>query len=87
MKATIKGGWQGFLREMTGTRRPADLRSYVAASYHAALGEKDKAFAELEKTYENREFYLVLLKVDSRFDSLRDDPRFQELLRKIGFSQ
>lgn len=31
-----------------------------------------------------REFYLVLLKADLRLDPLRDDPRFQELLRRVG---
>ena len=51
---------------------------------HAALGEKDEAFAALNKAYENREFILVSLKVDTRLDTLRDDPRFQALLRRVG---
>ncbi|MFN2393894.1 MAG: hypothetical protein ABR566_18280, partial [Pyrinomonadaceae bacterium] len=79
--------WRGFLRAMTGTHRPANLSSYNVATFHAALGEKDKAFAELNKSYENREGILGLLKVDPRLDTLRDDPRFQELLRKVGFPQ
>ncbi len=70
---------------MTAESRPANLTSYRAATFHAALGEKDKAFAELNKAYENREFFMILLKVDPRLDPLRDDPRFQELLRKVGF--
>jgi tetratricopeptide (TPR) repeat protein len=80
-----RGGWQGFLRAMTGESRPANLPSYRVATFHAALGEKDKAFAELNKAYENREFFIMLLKVDSRLDPLRDDLRFQELLKKVGF--
>ncbi len=80
-----RGGWQGFLRSMTGESRPANLASYRAATFHSALGEKDKAFAELNKAYEEREFFMILLKVDSRLDPLRDDSRFQELLRKVGF--
>jgi tetratricopeptide (TPR) repeat protein len=80
-----RGGWGGFLRAMTGGNRPADLPSYVAATLHAALDEKDKAFAELDKAYEKRESYLAMLKVDPRLDPLRDDPRFQDLLIKVGF--
>jgi hypothetical protein len=64
----------------------ADLRIYTLATTYAQLGEKDKAFAELDKAYENREYGLVLFKVDPRLDLLRDDPRFHELLRKSRFS-
>jgi TolB-like protein/Tfp pilus assembly protein PilF len=80
-----KGGWQGYLRAMM-ERRP-ELFAYTRAAYHAALGEKDKAFAELDKSYENREPYLIRLKVDPRLDPLRSDPRFAELMRKVGLPQ
>jgi serine/threonine protein kinase/Flp pilus assembly protein TadD len=82
-----QGGWEGFLRAITGTRRPVNIPSYIVATFHAELGEKDKTFAELNKSYENREFFMVLLKVDPRFDDLRSDPRFQDLLRRVGFPQ
>jgi len=82
-----RGGWQGFLRAMTGESRPSNLASYRAATFHAALGEKDKAFAELNKAYENREFFMMLVKVDPRLDSLRTDPRFTELMHKVGLPQ
>ena len=84
--ALAKDGWQGFLRLMTGKLRPVRNFSTVAA-YHATLGEKDKAFAELEKAYETREWSLINLKVDPRLDALRDDPRFQDLMRRVGFPQ
>jgi tetratricopeptide (TPR) repeat protein len=74
-----EGGWRGFLRAMTGKRRPANLTPYNVATFHAALGEKDEAFVELNRSYQNREGILGLLKVDPRFDSLHDDPRFQDL--------
>ncbi len=80
-----RGGWQGFLRAMTGERRPANVFSYHTAAFHTALGERDQAFAELNKAYENRERLMAFLKVDPRLDPLRDDPRFQELLRRVGF--
>src|SRR5262249_12575944 len=45
-----KAGWQGFLRAMTGEQRPASLPRYEIVVFLAALGEKDKAFAELGKS-------------------------------------
>ncbi|HYN25498.1 MAG TPA: hypothetical protein VES69_10695 [Pyrinomonadaceae bacterium] len=83
----VKNGWQGFLRTMTRTHRPSNLMSYNIAALYAALGEKDKAFAELNTAYEKREPALVLLNVDSRLDALRDDPRFQDLIRRMGLPQ
>jgi TolB-like protein/DNA-binding winged helix-turn-helix (wHTH) protein len=80
-----KGGWQGFLRTMTGARRPANLPLYYAAIFYVELGEKDKAFAELNEAFEKREGFLPRLKVDPRFDRLRADPRFEDLLRRVGF--
>jgi len=76
------GGWQGFLREMTA-RRPEGLSPFMTAIFFAQLGEKDKAFAELDKAYENREYQLRFLKIDPSVDSLRDDPRFKELMRRM----
>jgi TolB-like protein/tetratricopeptide (TPR) repeat protein len=82
-----RGGWQGFLRAMTGERGAANMASYRLATYHAALGEKDKAFDELNKAHESREFFMILLKVDPRLDPQRSDPRFAELVRRVGFPQ
>jgi len=57
------------------------------ALVHAGLGDKDKAFAWLDKAYEERSFSLINLKVEPRFDSLHSDPRFADLLRRIGLTQ
>ena len=58
--------------------------AFIAFIY-IGLGEKDKAFEWLEKTYEQREAYLDLLKVSPMFDSLRSDPRFQDLVERMNF--
>ncbi|HZM89409.1 MAG TPA: hypothetical protein VFF31_23000 [Blastocatellia bacterium] len=81
-----RGGWQGFLRAMTGERQPSNWKPYKVATFHAVLGEKDKACAELNKSYQEHETILGLVKVDPRFDSLRADPRFAEVLRRIGLA-
>jgi hypothetical protein len=70
---------------MTGDKRPTTVPFYGLAVGHTTLGEKDKAFEALNKSYENREALLQRLKTDPRLDPLRDDPRFRELLKKIGF--
>ncbi|MDQ3711766.1 MAG: tetratricopeptide repeat protein, partial [Acidobacteriota bacterium] len=82
-----RNGWQGLLRMITEERLQFNSPWDNLATFHAALGEKDKAFAELNKSYENRETLMIRLKVDPRFDPLRDDPRFQDLLRRVGFPQ
>ncbi|NIP26113.1 MAG: hypothetical protein GWN81_16295, partial [Phycisphaerae bacterium] len=50
---------------------------------YGGLGEKDQAFAWLEKAYLARSNYLAFIKVEPYFDSLRSDPRFTALLEKM----
>ncbi len=51
----------------------------------AQLGEKEEALAWLEKAYRERDPWLMDINVRAEFDSLRDDPRFQDLLRRMNF--
>ncbi len=82
-----KEGWPGFRRMMSEERGPANISSYLRAAYSAGLGEKDKGIALLNDAYEKRNYRVTYIKVDPRLDPLRDDPRFQELLRRVGFPQ
>jgi hypothetical protein len=82
-----KGSWPGFLRAMTGERARAKLSPYLLATFQTELGEKDKAFALLNETYEKRDQFIAFAKIDPFLAPLRSDPRFQELLKKIGFPQ
>jgi TolB-like protein/Flp pilus assembly protein TadD len=63
-------------------------RGYVAAldraKVFAGLGRHDEAFAWLEESYRNHDAWLAALKLEPGFDTLRDDPRFFDLLRRIG---
>jgi serine/threonine-protein kinase len=63
--------------------------SPVARAYiHAGLDEVDEALAWLEKGYEERTHWLIWLQTDPYFQgNLASDPRFQELLRRIGFPE
>jgi DNA-binding winged helix-turn-helix (wHTH) protein/tetratricopeptide (TPR) repeat protein len=71
-----------------GELRDQSARRYVSpynfAIIHAGLGHSDLAFTYLEKTYEERSNWLVFLRGEPRLDCLRPDPRFQDLMRRVG---
>ena len=77
-------------RILNGLQELAKQR-YVSPSafvlIHAALGEKDQAFAWLDKACEERDFDLCMLNVDPKLDSLRGDPRFQKVVERVGLAR
>jgi eukaryotic-like serine/threonine-protein kinase len=60
---------------------------YSIGALYANLGEKDHAFEYLQKAYEQGSIYATFLKVDPELDPIRSDPRYAELLRKMGLLQ
>jgi tetratricopeptide (TPR) repeat protein len=74
------------LRQMNERARHNYVPSFHIAIIHAGLGQRDQALVWLEKGYQERSAWMVWLKVDPRFDVLRSDPRFQDLLRRVGLS-
>jgi hypothetical protein len=61
---------------------------YMIATIYAGLGDKDKAFHFLENAYQEKSPDIpYFLKADLRLDGLRSDPRFQDLVRRVGFPQ
>jgi serine/threonine protein kinase/Tol biopolymer transport system component/tetratricopeptide (TPR) repeat protein len=68
------------LGEMSKTRH---VSQYHVALIHIALGEYDKAFARLEEAFEQREAWLVWIRVETPLDPLRSDPRFESLLGRV----
>jgi serine/threonine protein kinase/tetratricopeptide (TPR) repeat protein len=65
-------------------------QTYVQPTWFAViylgLGDKSQAFDWLQKAYEDRSAWLVYLKVDPLFDNVRSDPRFGDLMRRVGLS-
>jgi hypothetical protein len=59
----------------------------LIAVVQIGLGERDQAIASLEQGYTSRDQWMLYLKVDPHMDDLRSDPRFQDLLRRVGLSQ
>jgi len=86
-QAFAAGSWEGFLRHRIDflEARPHPIPEEIAACC-ARVGEPDKAFAWLERSFEGRSARLTHLKVDARYDNLRADPRFTQLLSRIGLT-
>jgi serine/threonine-protein kinase len=82
-KSGVTGYWQTrieFDKEATQTY----VSPYFTAVKYASLGDKDGAFESLEKAYQERDTWLVHLKVDPMLDALRSDPRYTNLLTRIN---
>jgi DNA-binding winged helix-turn-helix (wHTH) protein/TolB-like protein len=77
-------GWPGFLQYMTGDHRPKTLPMFNVAVFFAELGDKDHAFAVLNDMNEDRDYLINWINVDPRLDVLKSDPRFGELIKKMG---
>jgi DNA-binding winged helix-turn-helix (wHTH) protein/TolB-like protein len=90
-KAYRANGWQGYCRRRLELMQEHSDRFFVIpynmARASALVGEKTEALAWLEKAYADHSDHLVLLKVDPIFDPLRPDPRFADLIRRVGLPQ
>jgi len=75
------------ISELRDIGRSRYIRPYYLASIYAALGEKDNAFAELERSFQERDVYLNRVNSDPFMDPIRDDPRFADLIKRIGLLQ
>ena len=76
-----------FLSRMLDLRARRYVDPYLIGAVYAGLGEKDKAFEWLTKAYEEHAGQILWIKVDPWFENLRSDPRFKELLKKVGFEK
>lgn len=80
-----KGEAREILDKLKSTKKyvsPAEL-----AILYVGLGDKEGALASLEKAYAARDLQLQYLKLESRYDSLRLDPRFRNLVRRVGLPE
>jgi TolB-like protein/DNA-binding winged helix-turn-helix (wHTH) protein/Tfp pilus assembly protein PilF len=75
-------------QQLLGNLKKLSTQRYVSsadiAMIYIGLGDNDQALAWLQKAFLERSWYFVLLRVDPRLDSLRPDPRFQALLRRVN---
>jgi eukaryotic-like serine/threonine-protein kinase len=84
-------GWKGALRRSIETslalRKTAGYGACGIAESYADLGDRDQAFKWLDTAYQERDYCLLGLKTNFAFDPLRSDPRFAELVQKVGLPQ
>ncbi|HLM02338.1 MAG TPA: protein kinase [Pyrinomonadaceae bacterium] len=69
------------LREIAAARY---VSPYYAAMIYTTLGEYDRAFGQLEKVFDNHDYWAQWLGVEHRFDAIRQDPRFVRLLKLLS---
>lgn len=91
--------YMGYALAMSGKRGEAlavlnklkTTKEYVSAAelaiLYIGLGDKEGALAELEKAYSAHDLQMQYLKAESHYDSLRSDPRFADLVRRVGLPQ
>jgi eukaryotic-like serine/threonine-protein kinase len=72
------------LDDLTELSKQKYVAPYFFAGIHIGLGEIDRAMEYLEKAYNEHSHWLLYLHVDPSIDGLRDNPRFQDLLRRVG---
>jgi Flp pilus assembly protein TadD len=77
---------QKIINELTELSKRRYFPPYFIALIYVGLGDKNKAFELLEKVFAERSANLTVLQAEPMFDPVRSDPRFQDLLRRVGLT-
>ena len=83
----LSGDKRGALEALRQVQRRSYASPWHAATIYANLGDKEQSFVWLEKCYQTREHDLVFSRLWPMFDSLRSDPRYEDLMRRVGLSK
>lgn len=75
------------LKQLEDMKKKSYVSSFYIASIYAGLGDNDQAIKWLNRAYDEKSDYLVYLNVMPLLDSLREEPGFKELVRRVGLSQ
>ncbi len=77
----------GILQRLQEGSKSRYTSNFEISAIFASLNEINKAFESLQKAYDEHEYQLPFLNVDGRFDKLHPDPRYADLLRRMGLPQ
>jgi len=86
-KAGYTGVLQSSLEGLKEVSKQRYVSTYNIAQIHARLQERDKTVASLEQAFNERDSQLTYLKVEPAFDEVRSDPRFHQLLQRLGMPE
>jgi serine/threonine-protein kinase len=75
---------QAELEELKSTAAKRYVPAYSLAMIYNGLGEKDNALNYLEKSFDEREVQMIFIKVDTRWDEFRIEPRFAEIIKRMN---
>jgi tetratricopeptide (TPR) repeat protein len=73
------------LQTISNMSKKQFVAPYVFAHLYLGLGNKDNFFRWLEKSYDEKSAFMIFLATDPMYDSIRDDPRFIEMVNKVGY--
>jgi eukaryotic-like serine/threonine-protein kinase len=85
-----KSGWKAYVQANLNrvmSQESSIPPPYVVASFYVRLGQNDEAIKWLERAYEERDFRMIMITVSFEFDGLRSDPRFRDLVRRVGLPE
>lgn len=75
---------QKVIDELESQSKQNYVSGYLMALIYTGMGNKDQALAELERAYQDHDIWICWIKVDPRFDPLRTEPKFADLVRRMG---
>jgi tetratricopeptide (TPR) repeat protein len=78
---------QKIIKELAELSKRRYVSPYFTATVYAGLKDKEKTLEYLEEAYQDKSVWLVWLRVEDIFDFLRPDPKFQDLLRRVGLPE
>ncbi|MGI8786955.1 MAG: tetratricopeptide repeat protein [Pyrinomonadaceae bacterium] len=73
--------------EKLAATKKGETSPYIIGCFYAEIGDREKAFAWLEKAYVARQADLISMKIDPMLDDLHDDARFEDLLRRVNLAE
>jgi len=76
---------EAVIAELKSLAARNSVPAYIFAMIYHGLGKREEALNYLEKSYQEREAQLAFIKIDTRWDNLRSEPRFVELMRRMNF--
>ncbi len=75
------------VREIEQNPLKGESDEYFISAMYAGMGEKDQAFVELEKSYQKHNTFLTNLRIDALMEPLRNDPRYKDMIRRMGLPE